>query len=80
MPLNEIQVVEYSVKQGCYHIQPLDQMIIANLETVDQNKECDYVPLGFFKSYEAAAHFVDFHRKHKNLSKYTINQNGELNY
>jgi hypothetical protein len=78
IPLNQIQVVEYSVNQGCYHVQTMDEMLIKNLNAVSEDRTCDYMPIGFFDNYDAAANFIEWHKKHKTLSILKVKPNGEI--
>jgi hypothetical protein len=76
--LNQIQVVEYSVNQGCYHVETMDEMLKTNLMAVGEDRTSDYIPIGFFDNYDAAANFIEWHRKHKGLSILKVKPNGEI--
>jgi hypothetical protein len=78
IPLNQIQVVEYSVNQGCYHVETMDEMLKTNLRAVSEDRTCDYMPIGFFDNYDAASNFIEWHRKHKGLSSLKVKPNGEI--
>jgi hypothetical protein len=78
IPLNQIQVVEYSVKQGCYHVETMDEMLKTNLRAVGEDRTCDYMPIGFFDNYDAAANFIEWHKKIKTLSSLKVKPNGEI--
>lgn len=63
MELHKIQVVEYSVSQGCYHSHSLPDMLSKNLKSVMEERVCDYVPIGIFDSQEKADNFIEWHRE-----------------
>lgn len=63
MELENIQVVEYSVSQGCYHLHSLADMLKDNNTGVIAGKSCDYVPIAFFKTDQEADKFIEWHRR-----------------
>lgn len=73
-----IYTVEYSVVQHCYHIDFLEKTLQNNLQAVEENLNNGYLIIGLFKSHEAAAHFVDYHRKKITISNIQIDKDGNL--
>jgi hypothetical protein len=84
MELKNIHVVEYSVSQGCYHLDTLDAIIMKNTMNVMDERSIDYVPIGFFKSYDEADNFIKWHREKteilKSAKKMVVNKIGNLIY
>jgi hypothetical protein len=80
MKVSEVYTVEYSVVQKCYHIATLDKTLEANLKAVDKLLNNGYLIIGIFRDYDAASHFVQYHREHRRLSDYTVNHLGELDF
>lgn len=81
MQLKDIYTVEYSTEQKCYHVDTLDKLLMNNLNTVDKSQQegkpnNGYLLIGLFSNYEAAHHFIDYHRK--GLSTLSVNQNGQI--
>jgi hypothetical protein len=56
----DLWVVEYSERQGQFHIQTIGESCEGNLERyLDGSGPGDWVPLGLFESPEQANQFVD---------------------
>lgn len=79
MNLNEIYTVEYSVVQKCYHVTTLDDTLRNNIEAVERESENQFSIIGFFKDYDSASDFVDYHRNRRNMSRVVVNKSGMLN-
>lgn len=69
MDINNIQVVEYSVNQGCYHLHSLAEMLIKNTEAVMSDRSSDYIVIGFFRTDSEADNFIEWHRSKMKLLK-----------
>jgi hypothetical protein len=63
MKLDSIQVVEYSVNQGAYHLHSLADMLRTNNESVMADKHSDYLPIAMFRSDIEADNFIAWHRR-----------------
>ena len=57
--MKNYQVVEYSIKQKCFHTHTLSDMITVNNRIISQNKSSDYLPIGMFDTYEEASKFIE---------------------
>lgn len=84
MELDNIQVVEYSVKQGAYHRHSLSDMLFKNQKNVFEERSIDYVPIGFFKTVDEADNFIEWHRlkieSYKRSTAFLVNKTGSLVY
>jgi hypothetical protein len=56
-------VVEFSVKQNCFHKHSLIRMLSKNVENCLFGKETDFVPIGIFETEEKADIFILTKRK-----------------
>jgi hypothetical protein len=75
MEIDQIQVVEYSVAEGCYHIHSLKEMLQKNITTIAQGLSKDYLPIGIFKSYVEAKNFIEYHSGKLNPFKKVTHEN-----
>ena len=69
--MKNYQVVEYSVKQKCFHTHTLNDMLSANVGSIIHNKSSDYIPIGMFDTYEEAHEFIETIRPKIELNQQT---------
>lgn len=58
MYLQNLIVVEYSVKQKACHKHTLAEMLKTNVDNISRNKSTDYIPIGVFNNHEDADIFI----------------------
>lgn len=84
MEIDSIQVVEYSVKQNCYHRHRFNDMLNKNMRNVFDQRSVDYVPIGVFKSVDEADDFIEWHRekmeKLKKSTSFLVTNKGDIIY
>lgn len=51
--------VEYSVEQGCFHIDKLNQILETNIRMCVDRVSNDYKIIGIFDSHEKAVEFAN---------------------
>ena len=57
--LNEIQVVSYSPKQGCFYIEPMSEYLECNLFSIVNGQEPQYMALNIFKTTMEASYYIE---------------------
>ena len=65
--LNKQYVVEWSEKQGCFHINDFKGMIQTNLISYSLAESLDYIPLFFTDTYEKAQEFISGMKEIRNV-------------
>lgn len=58
MYLQDLIVVEYSVKQKSCHKHSLSEMLKTNVDNISRNKSTDYIPIGVFNTHKDADIFI----------------------
>ena len=61
--MRNLWVAEYSQTQGCYHVDPLGDVLRHNLENIEYGTDPGYIPIGVFQTADEAYEFVSLHRK-----------------
>lgn len=62
--------VEYSVEQGCFHVDILENALQSNLESVIENHQTQYCIIGVFDSREECRTFIDRLTKAHHIPNY----------
>jgi hypothetical protein len=60
-----IYTLEYSLIQGCYHIDTLDRVIKANRDLIKREISNGYLLIGIYPSYELAVEDKEVHEYEK---------------
>ena len=58
MLIQDYIVVEYSISQNCFHIEPLSQLLEINKANAVKKKINDYQIIGIFKTKTEAQIFI----------------------
>lgn len=63
MDISEKYFVEYSVDQGCFHVDPISVTVEKNFRAVMRGQRSTYVPIGIADSIEQAHSLAEGYRK-----------------
>ena len=59
MNTKETKAVLYSVSQGCFHLESLQEYILSNLIDIEFGKSSDYKLIGVFETEYAADLYIE---------------------
>ncbi len=60
-----VQAIEWSPSQTCFHIHSVGELLEHNQRTFIRGNPGDYIPIGFFESKEALDAFMVGAREHR---------------
>ena len=67
MSIANLQVVEWSPSQKCFHVQTISEMIRDNQKVFRGESITDYLPIGIFQEYSDVERFIG--KAHEVLEK-----------